>query len=372
MFIDTIASAIEIGALPEDIEMIEKELNVLKALQNENGSFDNFGTILEVKGDANSVHYFQTAFILIPFLKFRGFVTKNYDDIIEKGFRFMNENTNMELLDREALSVAAYAYALNGSKNQTLEILSEIEKISNQIDKYHKCYKQSASESSCNLRLTAYATLAHLTIDKASNVKHCIIYLITQHNLRSYHGTNFNYAISVEAISKYLCTNSVDKLTDFIVKFTSERNLQKNLNVTNSNKNTRHGFIFPDNTLHPKMLIKGTGFCSVRKIIESRITVEQQSSKFNVTVTPLPTLVKNERIVRICATFQPQGSFNNSQKLLSVIYDVEMPSGYIFEEIISMSTIPEIKVRKNLILIWRIIHLKFKASVFDYFNAMLS
>lgn len=347
MFTDTIASAMDVEALPKDIKMIEKEFDVLKELQNENGSFDNFGNILDVQENSSSAEYFQTAFILIPFLKFRGFVSKSYDEVIEKGLNFLNKTRNSEDLNLEAQSVAAYAYALNGDKNQTLEILNKVEKQSNQFEKDQKCYKLSANHSSCNLRLTAYSTLAYLTINQTVSIQNCVNYLLSQHQLKSYHGTNFNHAITVEAISKFLITNSDNNLTDLKVKFTSERGIEKILNINNSNENIRHKFIFPDKTLHPLLSMSGTGTCLVRKYIKSKVTVERQNSKINATATPLPVLVQNERIVRVCADYQQEGNFTDSQSFFLVIYDVELPSGYIFEEIMNLSSIPENKVRNN-------------------------
>ncbi|XP_070504796.1 thioester-containing protein 1 allele R1-like [Chironomus tepperi] len=234
IFIDTIASAMEIGALPKDTAMIEKEFDVLKASQNENGSFSNFGYYPEFQSDPTSVEYFQTAFILIPFLKFRGFIAKNYDDVIDKGFKFLNEGSrNLELLDRQALAVAAHVYVLNNDNDQAQKLLNEIQQSSDS----QKCFKYSANAT---------------TVD-------------------------------------------------------------------------------------------GTGPCTTRKAVESFTAVEHQNSKFNVTLTTLPGLIQNERIVRVCATYQHQENSTESQTLFSVVYDVEMPSGYMYEEIVNYDTNMDIK-----------------------------
>ena len=337
-------SAMETGVIPKDSAIITNGLDSLKASQTENGSFDNFGNFLEFHGDSESAQYFQTAFILIPFLKFRGFAAKKYDDVIDKGFNFLNGARNMKLLDKEALSIGAYVYALNNDINQLQEILNEVEESAVQIDENKKCYKLSENHTNCDLRHTAYAALAYITVNQVDYAKDIVKYILLQYKLRSYYGNDFNHVLSTEVISKYLIAKKDNTTTDFKVTFTSELGLESILNVTNSNQKDLHEFIFPDYTLHPKITINGTGVCSIRKIIESYTAVEHESSKFNVTVTPQPVVNQNERIVRVCATYQPQGNFNKSDSLFSVIYDVEMPSGYLYKEIVDFDKQTDIKV----------------------------
>jgi len=334
----------ETGVIPKNTTIITNGLDSLKASQTENGSFDNFGNFLEFHGDSESAQYFQTSFFLIPFLKFRGFTTKNYDAVIDKGFNFLNGTRNMKLLDKEALSIAAYVYALNNDINQTQELLNEVEKSATKIDENEKCYKLSANHTNCDLRHTAYAALAYITANQIDYPKYIVKYIMSKFKLRSYHGNNFNYILSTEVISKYLIAKKDNTTTDIKVIFTSERGLESILNITNSNRKVLHQFTFPDYTLHPKMTINGTGVCSIRKIIESYATVEQESSKFNITVTPQPVVNQNERIVRVCATYQPQENSNRSESLFSVIYDVEMPSGYLYKEIVDYGKQKDIKV----------------------------
>ena len=336
----------EIRALPKDTEIIEMELDILKASQSVNGSFYDFGNFQEFRGNSDSAQYFQTAFILIPFLKFRGFTSKSYDGVIEKGFRYLNGIKNLELLDKEALSVAAYAYALKNDSNQAVKILDEVEKYGNKLDTNRKCYKLSADQKNCDLRHTLYVSNAYLTMNRSTDAKALIIWLIKSNNLDRQYSNTYDYAVSTEAISKFLVAKDVSKTPDFTVTLTNDKTFNKVVHITKANQMKEVEVVYPDYTLEAKMAIKGSGYCSITKILQSTVELRTTASKFTLTVTPLAASSGTQRTVRICATYQPKDDEINSQKLLNVIYDVEIPSGYTYTEIVGMENKPEIKVSK--------------------------
>jgi len=142
--------------------VVESVLDRLKSLQNENGSFRDFGNFWQEKLISRSI-YFQTAYAAIAFLKIQKYITKSYIDVIDKCFNYLKGINAVLELDKEAYAVAAIAYILNGDLVQAQKLLNEVEKDVIKIDKNRKCYKIARNETSCNLRHTSFVAIAYLT-----------------------------------------------------------------------------------------------------------------------------------------------------------------------------------------------------------------
>lgn len=334
----------EIGALPINRGIIERELNALRGYQTGSGNFNNFGSIPDSRSE-----YFRTAYILIPFLKFKKLITTNYEDVIRRGFNYLDGIHAVSGSDKEAYSVAALAYALRGDHNKAQNLLNEVEKDVFKIDNNRKCFKlsksQGQSQAGCNLRHTSYAAIAYLTMNKFDSAKALITYILSQYKLNARYCYTYAFAISTEAISKFLIARTTATVTDFTVTLTNEMNFNRVVHITAANQKDPVEVIYPDYTLSPSISMKGSGFCSITKIFESTVALEQTSSKFSLTVTPLAATGTNMRTVRICGTYQPNEDEIAAQTLFNVIYDVEMPSGYTYTDIVNLSSKPEIKVR---------------------------
>jgi len=328
-----------IGALPVSRIIIEKEFDALKSQQTASGNFNNFGNIPDGKSE-----YFRTAYILIPFLKFKKFVTKNYDDVITKGFAYLSGIHAVSGIDKEAYSVAALAYSLNNQDDQAENMMNEVEKDVIRIDNYRRCYKISRSQSKCDRRHTSYAAIAYLQMKKHNEAKALITYILGEYKLLKEYRYTYAYAISTEAISKFLIATSITRPADFTVTLTNEMDFNQVVHITTANQKDPVEVIFPDYTLYPKMIIKGSGYCSLTKIIENTVALTKTISKFILFVTPSRATSSSDRSVVVCATYQPQDDESSMQTLFNVIYDVEMPSGYNYKEIVNMASKPEIKV----------------------------
>lgn len=331
----------EIGALPRNIPIIENELNLLKNQQTSNGNFNNFGSIPHSHNT-----YFQTAYILIPFLKFRGYVNKNYNDVINKGFNYLNGITRSTSTDKEVYTIAAYAYALNGNHNMAKTLLAEAEKHYVQIDKHKKCLRSSQADMTCKIRHTSYAVVAYLTMNMYEQAKALTVWILNTYRPNGWLSNTYDYAVSTEAISKFLIAKDISKTTDFTVTLTNEQTFHKLVHVTQANQKDEVEVVYPDYTLDARMAIKGSGYCSITKILESTVELKTTASKFILTVTPLAASSGTQRTVRICATYQPREDEISLQTLFNVIYDVKIPSGYTYTEIVGMGSKPEIKVSK--------------------------
>lgn len=329
----------EINALPRNTAIVEQELDALKKYQTAEGNFNDFGPTPPSRSP-----FFQTAYILVSFLKMKNFVTKNYDDVIQRGFSYLNGINSVATTDREAFALAALAHALNGNKKDAKRLLNEVEKDKVQIDKIRKCFKLSKNETTCHLRHTSYAAIAYLTMNKADDAKTLITWILNQYRAITFYYYTYDVAITTEAISRFLIAKQISLPTDFTVTLTNELDFHEVVHITKTNQKDTKEVVFPDYTLHPKMTIKGSGYCSITNIRENTVALDQSSTKFKLQVTPLAATGTKDRFVRICATYQPQEDDISMQTLFNVIYDVEMPSGYVYSDIDKLESKPEIKV----------------------------
>jgi len=329
----------DINALPRNTRIVEQELDALKKYQTRAGNFKDFGPTPPSRSP-----YFQTAYVLISFLKMKNFVTKNYDDVIRKGFNYLTGINSVSTSDKEAFAVAALAHALNGNTNEAQRLLDEVEKDKIKIDSNRKCYKLSQSQTVCHLRHTSYVAIAYMTMNKPNEAKALVTWILNQYRAITYYYYTYDVAITTEAISRFLITKEISLPTDFTVTLTNEMDFNKVVHITKANQKDTHEVAYPDYTLRPKISVKGSGYCSITNIIENTVALDQSSTKFRLQVTPLAASGTNERIVRVCATYQPREDDISLETLFNVIYDVEMPSGYSYMDIDKLHTKPEIKV----------------------------
>ncbi|XP_070504782.1 uncharacterized protein [Chironomus tepperi] len=360
-FAEAIASAMEMGALPVNKRIIRKELDALKNQQTEDGHFKDFGSFPEFLDTdrEETAQYFQTSFVLVSFLKFKGFITKSYEDVINKGFEYLNNPRNRLHTDNEGLSIAAYVYALNGHHDQAQNLLNEIEKDKFQVNDNQRCLKISSSHKKCNIRHTSYAAIAYFTMNKIQSAKPLINWLLEFHNLNKYYSNTHSYAIATEAIAK-LASSRRSHGTNFTVVFKNEANFNQVVNIEQKNIAQPVTVDFPEYSLTADMTISGYGFCSITTIIEKTVTIGKTTPDFQVTVkTSSKRLSSNEKTIKVCAVYNPHGDISMAT-LYEVIYDVEMPSGYIYLNIV------DFEVRAHDI---KMVQQRQKASrVIIYFN----
>ncbi|CAG9810263.1 unnamed protein product [Chironomus riparius] len=338
-FIEAIASAMEIEAIPKNELIIEQELDLLKNRQNSNGFFNNFGSIPSSRN-----LYFQTAYILIPFLKLRRFVNKNYDEVITNGFNYLNNMTNISTSDTEAFSVAAYAYALNGNDKMAKQLLTYAEKNSRNVTNQNTCLTISKTNHKCDTRHTSYAVIAYVILNMPDKAKSHFRYIYDEYKMNQVLSNTYFYAVCAEAISRYLIAKPVKKSTDFTVTLTNEDNFKKIVHITKENQANEIEVAFPDYTLKADIKIQGSGFCLITKIVERTVVLDQSSSKFTMSILTQNGTRTNEKKLKVCAIYHPSEEDPSSFILTSVIYDVEMVSGYKFKELTNRLDIHEIKM----------------------------
>jgi len=331
----------ELEAIPSNPMILKRELDALKEFQEVNGSFKNFGNMPPFKGSSDSKQTFQTAYVLIPFLKFQNMVKKKYDDVIRKGFEFLDESSLKS--DENALAVAAIAYGLHGDVSKSKNLLKKIEELTLSPDGL-KCYKTMKNLTSCDLKHTSYTMLAYLSINMTSEAMKSVTWLLRIHNKNQYFSNTHDHAIATEAIAKVLSGTRVGA-TDFKVILHNEGNFNETIHITKENIKKTFEVEIPDYSLIANVTAFGAGICSITKIVEKTTKLEVTKSKFSLNVTAHLGIVENEAFVNICATYHAKLDVEGGkQTLFNVIYDVEFPSGYAYSEVVDEQKKTEIKV----------------------------
>ena len=132
--------------------------------------------------------------------------------------------------------------------------------------------------------------------------------------------------------------NKLNKV-DFSVTISNKNDFNKVIHVTTEDDPIE--IILPENTTTAEASIKGTGFCIITVITQRAFKLFYLDPKFNLEIARLPTSRHNEAIVRVCASYAPKR--NEFQIIQEVIYDVEMPKGYVYKEVIDKSKIKVVK-----------------------------
>lgn len=317
----------EIGALTKNFNLINKELSAIKDFQKDSGDFKDFGNVPESNGNAESKVYFQTAYVLIPFIKFKNFMNTSYDDVINKGISFLDGSGNKLKTNREGLSVAAYVYALYGKFPEAKKLMDDVEAYGIKISKTQRCLKLDHTQKSCSMRHTSYAAIAYLQMNNTNKAVPLINWLLESNNLNKYYSNTHSYAIATEAIAK-MAGRVTEKNTNFNVVIENEQKVVERVHITKANGGDPVEIDLPNYSMEAKTTIRGIGFCSITAIFEKIISISYTSTMFSVT-----TNVKEKSTVEICATYHTSDESVQMQTLLNVIYDVELPSGYVYKEI---------------------------------------
>ena len=322
----------EIGALPKQSSIIQQELDYFKNRQQSNGEFENFGDFpsTEDKYGTPAASYFKTAFVLLPFLKFKSLVGKNYDAVIQKGFDYLKSNENRWNLNYEGYPVAAYAYALNNDKINAHRLLDEVEKLSVDLGNNKKCYKVSRDDSECQVRHTTYTALAYIQLNEISKALSIVKWLTTVQNLNYFYSNTYDYALTTEPIAKLAKHLKTDQ-TKLTITLKNERNFQKIVDINEENSAIFQNIEFPQLSQDVISTANGYGYCSITTIFERTILLPKVTRKFKLTVTPVD---KNDRekIVKVCAEYV------GNSVVMNAIYEVEMPSGYVYTEIMDIES----------------------------------
>jgi hypothetical protein len=243
----------------------------------------------------------------------------------------------------EAYSVAALAYVLNNQHDEAQNMLSEIEKDVIGINENQKCFKLLTKDTKCDLRHTSFAAITYLTMNRFDEAKALIPYIYNEYKNKSF-SKNPDYGIPIEALARFLIARPDYLPTNLTVTLTNEFDFKKVVHITAENQRESVEVIYPDYTLDPKITIQGIGYVSIENIVEKIFELNGYINSQFILKVKIPASTSIIRIIQVCATYEPPDDDYHMKTLSNVIYDVEIPPGYIYKETVDMASKPEIKV----------------------------
>lgn len=325
-----------VGAIPEDKKIVFECLDMVRDLQESNGTFshDNFMFLYALLHEFEpnfeyTQRYFAAAYSLIPVLRFRMFMDGRYDNFIEKGFRYLDKEENRLQVMRHGLSVAAYAYALDNQPEKAQNLLREIEKVYIHLEDNKKCYKVFDSDTSCDIRHTSYVALTYLTLNDMIKAEPIIYYLSSLKSTYGYSQDTRFLSIVTEPIAAMGVMLNVE-YTNLKINVKNEHAFNKDLYIDDGNSDLPQTIEMPQGSEQVSSVISGKGYCTISVIFERLVIVPVVDNVFSLTVKTKQGNPSTMKFVEACATYNQQTGMK--PVLVNVVYEVEMPSGYIFLE----------------------------------------
>jgi len=323
-----------VGAIPEDKKVVFESLDKVRDRQESNGTFShkNFKFYYGLAKDNDSSYnhterYFAAAYCLIPFVRFRKFMDGRYDNFIEKGFRFLNKKEHRLPVMRHGLSVAAYVYALDNQPEKAQTLLRDVEKAFIIYRDKKKCYKIFEGDNNCDMIHTAYVALAYLALNDVIKAEPIIFYLSSYKPAAEYHIDTRILSIVTGPIAEMAALLHV-KNTNLKINVRNEHTFSKDLYIDDGNSDRPQTIEMPQGSEKVSSVISGQGFCTISVIFERIVVVPVVDNVFSLTLKSKVGYPWDMRIVEVCATYNQQSGMKPI--LVNVIYEVEMPSGYIF------------------------------------------
>lgn len=322
-----------INAISVNKGFIQVDFRRLKALQASDGSFSNFGRYPERKsGVAASNKYFETAYILVSFLKYRDYFDQDYSSLINKAFAFLDSPSNQLNIQPEAHSIAAYAYALNNNTAKAEVHMLEVEKhaiIKGSKALTEKCMKLTKTSNSCDMRHTAYSILAYHAMAQPQKIKPLVLGIVKTFSLDKSFSHVHAYSIAAEAISTVLSEAKVTEVS-MSVNLKNEFNFDHTVSISSKNSSSIEEVSFPDFSKYAYITTTGSGWCSVVIVVEKMIRSPTSKSYFNLAITRQEN---QNQFVRTKFCFKFTGVEGSPDANHNIRFEVEMPSGYMFEEV---------------------------------------
>ena len=139
-------------------------------------------------------------------------------------------------------------------------------------------------------------------------------------------------------------------VTNLRISLKNEHGFTKSLEVLKDNSHIPQDIEFPNYSQDVISTISGYGYCTVSMIFERIVIVPQVVPIFKVNLhTNIATTIPNKKIVRVCAKYDAQVGMD--PVLVNVIYEVGLPSGYIYSGIVNLEIQKDIKVRIAIVKI---------------------
>ncbi|KAL7011176.1 hypothetical protein ACKWTF_014135 [Chironomus riparius] len=335
------ATGMSVGAVPLDKKVLFEQLDIVRDKQESNGTFThaNFDFYYGFPYDQRNPNfvfteqYIAAAYCIIPVIRYRNFMDGRYDNLVNKAFKYLDDDSNRLQVMRHGLSVASYVYALNNQPEKAKNLLKVIEQAYIHYEDNKKCYKIVEDDPDCDIRHTSYVALTYLKLNDLISAEPIVYYLMDIKEY-SYYWTETRYlSIITEPIAEMgVQLNVAD--TNLGITIKDEKNFRQDFTITDGNSAIPQSIEMPSGSAQVSSVVSGKGYCTVTSIFERLVRVPVIDNTFSLTVTTRTDsgsgMINIMKTVQVCAKYNKQTGMK--PVLVNVLYEVEMPSGYIFIE----------------------------------------
>ncbi|KAL7011180.1 hypothetical protein ACKWTF_014138 [Chironomus riparius] len=338
-----------IGAVPVDKSIVFQSMDVLQGLQETDGTFTSsnfnyyYGFPVDNQDESYKYteKYFAVAYCLIPAVRHKKFMDGRYDNFIKKGFSYLDKDDNRLQVMSYGLSVAAYVYALDNQPEKAKNLLKDVEKAYIQHENNKRCYKIFEGDEACDVRHTTFVALTYLTLNDITKAEPVIYYLLSKKQVYDYTQDTKHLAVVTEPIADMGVLINVED-TNLKVTVKDEHSFNKDIKITDENSADPQTIEMPQGSEEVSTVISGKGYCTISAIFERIVVVPEVNRVFSLDIkTRQESSSPVITIVEVCVTYNQQTGMK--PVLVNVVYEVEMPSGYVFIEVKDSDKHNEIK-----------------------------
>ena len=279
-----------------DETIIKKSINWLMSNINEDGSFNEPGTIIhkDMQGGVNS-KLTVTSYILVSLLESNifKFLNQKILNSIAKSTRYLEKHFDSIQNDTYSISLMTYALNLANSKldNKSFFLLDSLAKKHN--DELY--WSASASDlestetSSSDIEMTSYALLTYLLRGEISKSLSIVKWLISKSNSLGAYSSTQNTILALQSLSQFglsvISTNESFKY-NIDINITAENYLNETLNKT-FNINDKNSFILqtwnlPDCNFNLSISAFGSGIASLQTIFKYNLKNKSDQHYFSL------------------------------------------------------------------------------------------
>lgn len=314
-----------------DSTLIADALNFVRETQNKSdGSFAEQGqSVYQSTLTGPRQNVILTAYLAIAFLENTEYVA-SYSSTIDSAISYIyQESTN--LMDNFAVAVSCYALALkkHPETNNYLNQLKDKAVIQDDEMFWNREQNQpnQAENPSIKVETAAYAIMAFVTADRASEAIPIMKWLMTQRSSTGGFHTTTDTVIAIQALGMIASIFHTPNV-NMNIKLTYENDQGTDFSI-----NAQNLIDFQQKTMEKdsrsfSISADGNGFSFFQISYNYNTLIEDSSSRFDLKVDVKPNSNPNLLHLKICAKYIPDGDDVQSQITLLEVF---LPSGYEYD-----------------------------------------
>lgn len=308
-----------------DSEVIRSALNFLCMVQAADGSFPEVGSLFhkDMQGGASG-GVSLTAYVLLSFMNYEH-SKEFYSANVEKAMKFIDQKLDT-VKDNYTIAILAYVvHKLNHPKKDL--VMKKLDEASCSGDgmKYWTVDRREQEPKekprSLNIEITGYALQAYLEAGRDMEAFSILKWLISQRNSKGGFYSTQDTIVGLEALSKAAMfasdpTKNIEVSTKYLDKTNS-------FEINDDNALVLQNHLMAPETKSIELTATGQGICIVQLSTQYHVK-DVEKNLFNLES-------KVEQLKGVKLTINIKVSFESEKKSNMVVLELELPSGYKFD-----------------------------------------